>query len=442
MIIAAALIMVMLAGSYLLLQNSGIQTIIIQKITHQLSLRSNAKITIGKVDFDFFNTFSLHDVLILGEENDTILFTSTVIAKIDTLKIQQKRIHFRDLLFYENSISVSRNDSNRLNVVSVFELFKNEKKDTVNFWSINCNQFNFDKSEFTYQNKTAENSKHLYFNKLNVNISDFYNYADSVAFKLNNLTLRHDSTLNVKKFAAEVYITKNKIRIDSLNIRTDNSEINNSSLLMQVGNNDSVFNRNMRFDVRFDKSTINVSELGLLIPSIHEIDETIEMSGRIYGNLNDLKGKDLLLRSGKRTSAAFDFYVNGIQDIETMYLFIDLKRLQTTMQDISNFEIISNGKNYSIRFPEQLYNAGLLTYTGNFSGFLSDFVSFGTLSSKMGIIKTDVSVIPKADGVYSYRGKITTRDFDLGNLLSMENVGNITFSGNVDGDYRLSLIHI
>jgi hypothetical protein len=96
------------------------------------------------------------------------------------------------------------------------------------------------------------------------------------------------------------------------------------------------------------------------------------------------------------------------------------------MRDISNFELISNGQNMQLQFPEQLYNAGLLSYRGNFSGFISDFVSFGTLRSKMGIIKTDVSVVPKKDGLYTYRGKVTTKDFELGDLLAMENLGKIT----------------
>ena len=57
-IIAAALIMAVLAGGYLLLQNSAVQTYIIGKITEQLSRRTNSKISIGKVDFTFFNPFT------------------------------------------------------------------------------------------------------------------------------------------------------------------------------------------------------------------------------------------------------------------------------------------------------------------------------------------------------------------------------------------------
>ncbi len=428
----------MLSGSYLLLHTSVVQTFVVKKITQQLSLRSDANISIGKVDVDFFNTLILKDVLVSGSKNDTILYTNTVWAKIDTLRIRKKNIHISELLFDENKIFVSRNDSNQFNVSAVFEIFKNEKKDTLNFWTINCSQFNFERSEFKYQNLNIEDQRRFYFNQMSIGITDFYNHADSTFFKLNKVTFNNDNTLFVKNFSADVYITKSKVQIDSLHVETEKSEINNTSFLMRVGKNDSIFNKNLQFDVSFDKSIVNVAELGLMIPSLKEMNETVELSGRIYGSLDDLKGKDLYLKSGRNTTASFDFYINGIEDIETMYLFIDLKNLQTTMQDISNFEIISEGKNFQLQFPEPLYNAGILSYTGNFSGFLSDFVSFGTLKSKMGIIKTDVSVVPKEDGLYSYQGKITTNDFDLGSLLSLENLGKITFNGNVDGDYRFS----
>jgi len=91
-IIVAALLMSVLAGSYLLLQNSGVQTYIIRKITEQLSLKTNAKVSIEKVDFVFFNQIVLNNVLVAGPNNDTIFYTGAILAKIDTLKISEHRI--------------------------------------------------------------------------------------------------------------------------------------------------------------------------------------------------------------------------------------------------------------------------------------------------------------------------------------------------------------
>ena len=438
MIIAAALIMAMLAGSYILLQNSAVQTYIIGKITEQFSRKTNAKISVGKVNFSFFNRVVLNDVLIAGPNNDTIFYSGLVSARIDTFKISEHRISFNELSFEENKISITRDSTNRFNFSFIPDSLRNEKKDTSIFWNINCNQFNFQNSDIVFKNQKSVNTRQFFIHQMNLNVSDFSNYADSTSFKINNLTLNYNNYLYINQLSTNVTVTKSKIELDSLSLNSNKSEINDLSLILQVGENETVLNRNMIFDVQLSKSNINLTELAEIIPPFKEIEESIEVSGRIYGNLKDIKGKDLILTTGENTNANFDFYINGVEDIETMYLFLDLKQLETTVSDINNFTIVSNGKEIKKNIPESLYNSGLLNYKGNFSGFLSDFVTFGTLKSSMGVIKTDVSVIPKKDGVYSYRGKITTTDFNLGNLLKTKNIGRISFNGNADGDYQLS----
>ena len=430
--------MAMLAGSYLLLQNSGVQTYIIKRITHELSLRTGAKISIGKVDVAFFKRIDLNDVLIAGPENDTIFFTRLVSAKIDTLNFRQRKIAFSELSFLENIISIEYDTINRFNFNFILDSLRSEKKDTSIYWDILCNEFIFNKSRFTFNNNDDENEKHFFIDQMDLNISGFSNFADSTAFKINNLKLNYNNTVTINQFQADISIAKGNISVNRMNMKTGNSEVNDLNLLLQMGENETVLNKNINFDVQLTKSTIKIAELSELFPALREMEQTIEISGRIYGNLNDIKGKDLILSTGAKTNAAFDFYVNGIEDIETMYLFLDLKQFETNINDVKNFSLIKDGKKLQLKIPDFLFDSGAFSFKGNFSGFLSDFVTFGTLKSKWGIVKTDISVIPKKDGIYSYRGKISTSNFDLGKLFKTENIGKITFSGNADGDFKFS----
>ncbi len=80
----------------------------------------------------------------------------------------------------------------------------------------------------------------------------------------------------------------------------------------------------------------------------------------------------------------------------------------------------------------------MLSFNGNFSGFLSDFVTYGTLKSKLGTIKTDLSLIPSENNSFQYNGRITTSDFQLGKFLNSQTIGNVSFNGEVDGSYKIS----
>ncbi len=433
-----ALLMAMLAGSYLLLQNSRVQTYIITKITEQLSLKAGAKISVGKVDIVFFNQLELNNVLLAGPDNDTIFYTQLISAKIDTLNFRKHKITFSELSFLENQISISRDSENKYNFSFILDSLRTEKKDSAIYWKINCNNFKFNNSQFDFKSFEREKEKHFFINQMDIDVSGFSNFTDSTAFKINNLKLNYNNAITIENLSADLTIVNGNISVKELNMKTGKSEINDLSLLLKIGENETVLNNSMDFDLQLSKSTIKIAELSEFFPALREMEQAIEISGRIYGNLSDIKGKDLVLRAGSNTNAEFDFYINGIQDIETMYLFLDLKQLETAITDISDFSIVKNGKKIQLKIPESLYDSGIFSFQGNFSGFLSDFVTFGTLKSNWGTIKTDVSVIPKKDGIYSYNGRVSTNEFNLGKLLKSNDIGNITFSGNADGDFKIS----
>ncbi len=427
----------LLAGSYLLLQNSKIQTFIIQRITTNLSRKTNAHISIGKVDFAFFNKLVLRDVLVAGTENDTIFYTNLVSAEIDSLKFKEHRLALGEINFNNNRISLTRDSLNQFNFSFILDSLRSESNDTSTvFWNIECNSFGFHDSEIGFTQQQTEQYTHFFVHQLNLSVSDIVNFADSTAFKINDLNLNYNNQVQINRLSANVTATSRKIEITGLNMESDHSVVNNLNMMVEAGKNEIMLNEKMDFDFTLEKSMISIAELSGLIPSLVGMDENIEVSGRIYGNIHDLKGKGVTLRTGEITNATFDFYVNGIEDPETMYLFLELKNLETTIKDIKNFEIVRNGKPLRYKIPEPIYQSGLLSFTGNFSGFLSDFVTFGTLKSQMGTIKTDVSVIPKADGLIAYKGKISTTDFDIGRLFKLKNIGRMTFNGQANGDYK------
>ncbi len=438
MIIAAALAMALVASGYIVLQLSSVQTYIIRQITENLSRKTGAKISVGKVDFRFFNLLVLQNVLVADAENDTIFYTDLVAAEIDSLSFKKQNIVLSELNFNNNQINISRDSLNRFNFSFIIDSLQTEKAGTTTgFWKIRCNHFGFHDSKLGVTNFGNFETKHLFVNDLNLSISGFENFADSTVFNLDNVNLNYNNQIKITSLAAKVAVGPKSITLSEVNLQSDKSTVNNLNLHVKTYENEVFLDMNSDFEVSIEPSNINLSELAELIPALKGMDENIGISGNIYGTIHDLKGKDLTLLTGEKTIAVLDFYVNGIDNPETMYLFFDLKRLETTLADISDFTILKNGRPVKYNFPYFLYQSGLLSYKGNFSGFLSDFVSFGTLTSKMGTIKTDVSVMPKADGLIAYKGKISTTDFNIGSLFKIDDLGRLTFNGEANGDYRI-----
>ncbi len=426
------MIFVIVTGSFFAIQSSVVQTFILKKITDKLSSQLNATISIGKIDIEFFDKVILNDVLVEGNHSDTILYTQFISANLDSLKIKKHRIIINELNFENSLVELELDSTNRYNFLYLLDSLQTDGN-TSEFWKISCKTFGFNNTRISYKNFATKKDDDFDIFDLDLNISGFENYTNSMRFTINSLSFNDGKKLFLNTFSANIAATGDSIAIENLNMKSKYSEINNSNLYVQLKNNAG---KKTNIDFRLKKSKISFLELSELIPSLHGMNDAVSISGRVYGNIDDLKGKNIVLKTEKNTHAVLDFYLNGINNPETMYLFFDLKQSETTFTDISNMRLPKKSGIQFIEFPESFYNAGKLRFNGNFSGFLTDFVAFGTLESKMGTLTTDLSLIPNKNGIITYRGNISTSNFNLGELLNDSIFGNVTFKGKTDGSFN------
>ncbi|HKI90028.1 MAG TPA: hypothetical protein VKA38_13445, partial [Draconibacterium sp.] len=427
--------MALLSGSYLALQNTRVQTYFTQILARQLSKQINSKISIGKVDIAFFNKIILDDVLVEGQKNDTLFFAQHLAASIDSIKYRKKKIFINRLSFQNSKINIERDSANHFNFSFILDSLQTTNKDTTSFWQINCNNFEFQQSNIAYNDIFTRKKDQFFIHNFNFDVSEFSQQRDSTRFKINNLTLNDGKRLFLNRLKANVVYNKNKIELNDFNLATQRSEINNAKLTVDLKGEETE-TKQTSIDARFSDSKVSFYEVAELVPALKGMDQVVNCSGQIYGTINDLKGKNIVLTTGQNTSAKFDFYINDLKNPKNMYLFVDLKESETSFTDISEIKLPMQMPFRYFNFPKSFYEAGLLSYKGNFSGFLSDFVTFGTFSSQMGILTTDVSVIPEKDGSVSYQGKVVTSDFQLGDLFQNDKLGSLTFNGNVDGNFN------
>src|SRR6185295_707230 len=74
-----------------------------------------------------------------------------------------------------------------------------------------------------------------------------------------------------------------------------------------------------------------------------------------------------------------------------------------------------------------------LNFNGSFTGFIRDFVTYGTINTNLGTIKSDLNMKLPVGNEPVYSGKIATSEFQLGSLLGESSLGLISFDGDVKG---------
>lgn len=425
----------MLAGAgWWTLQSSKVQTYLTNRLAAHFSARTGANISIGRVDIAFFNKLVFEDVLVEDRDADTLLFVRSVSAKIDTLKIRKRRIALNSLTLESSRINISRDTAGTFNFMFLAEALKNPDKDK-NQWQYSCNRFDFTDAAVGFYDEKTEIPRQINIKDFYVHVSGFRFADDSLSMNINELTLNDGKNFVLTGLNSLFAVSKNRIEFTGFSASTSYSQINDSKFTIELPGREADFWQSVKLNFTFSPSRISFYDVSLLVPGLSGMDQVIDISGQVHGNLANLNGRDLMLSTGEKTEAVLDFYVNDLTNTETMYLFLDLKNARTSFDDLSRIKLPGNGKPRYLKFPETLYKAGEVTYKGNFTGFLTDFVAYGTLNSRMGRISTDLSVVPGGGRHVTYRGKIATRNFRLGELMKNEHVGMITANGTVDGTF-------
>ncbi|MEO6904776.1 MAG: translocation/assembly module TamB domain-containing protein, partial [Ginsengibacter sp.] len=76
---------------------------------------------------------------------------------------------------------------------------------------------------------------------------------------------------------------------------------------------------------------------------------------------------------------------------------------------------------------------GNIIFSGSYTGYIRDFVTYGTLATDIGTLQTDLHMKVPANGRAVYEGKVSTTNFQLGKFIDNPNIKNIVFDGKING---------
>ena len=108
-----------------------------------------------------------------------------------------------------------------------------------------------------------------------------------------------------------------------------------------------------------------------------------------------------------------------------------LTALKTNAKD---FDKIKKQSQSAIKIPEVLYKLGNISFNGSFTGFTTDFVTYGKIGTEAGTISTDISLRPEGRNTFRIKGLVKGSNVDLGLLTDKSEIlGKLSMETEVDG---------
>ncbi|WP_152616830.1 translocation/assembly module TamB domain-containing protein [Flavihumibacter solisilvae] len=269
---------------------------------------------------------------------------------------------------------------------------------------------------------------HFLWGKINSKFTDVKLVNDTFSGAINLSTLER-SGFEVKQLKANVRFHPEAMEFAKLDIRTNKSRLRNFFAMRYDSFDDmSQFIEKVRMEGAFEDALIHSDDIAYFAPQLAKWDKRISISGKIKGSVNNLSGKKLVAKAGQNTYLVGDFDLTGLPDLDRTFLDFTANDFRTTYEDVKKLIPELAG----ITEPK-LDELQYLRFQGNFTGFLKDFVTYGTIETALGTIRTDVNMKLPDKGPQVYKGTIRTEDFDIGKFLNDRNMGKLAFEGDIRG---------
>lgn len=424
------------------LQFKPVQTFAAKKAASYLSKELNTTIKIDGLYVKPFKSVVLEGLLVLDLQKDTLAHFPKFLVDLNKLSLEERILDVNTVQVNNGSFFLKDNQDGSSNLDFIIDYFdspapvkkKKKKKFQFVFDRIILNNVNF-----KYKNLRVDttiqgvNFDDIDVTKLN-GIFEKLNTKDHVLqSNIKNLTLREKSGFYLKNLSALTTIDTNAIELKNLMLVTNKTRLSDYFQMKFTKMKDfNDFVNKVRMSANFKNSHISSSDIAYFTPALKKMKLEIDVDGKITGLVNNLKARNLSLKTGKATYIKGDFSLKGLPNWEETFMDMKIELAGTNKKDLDEILTDITGKKVK-SIPAIVNKFGNVNFNGSFTGFQNDFIAYGEFKTKLGRLKSDVNMKIDGKGNPSYTGNVKTYDFNLGELLGEKSLGSITSALYVKG---------
>ena len=210
MILVGIILLVPTFGS-LILRIPEVQTFMVKRILSHFSEKLQSTMTLGRIEYSFFNKLSIYDLLVKDQNNDTLLYSQKISAGINVLNLSGNILKLGHIELVEPSIALITDSSGMMNLKWYLELFGSSKDTTSRSGNkFLVNQITINEGRFRLLNMTGPETKikidfnNLLLSGINGEIEDISVLNDSINFRINELRFSESSGFLVRSMNSQV----------------------------------------------------------------------------------------------------------------------------------------------------------------------------------------------------------------------------------------------
>ena len=431
--------LIILAAIFMIsLRSPSMQTWLFEKFSSRFSKNNELELSAGHIRFTFFNHIEVSDLLLKDNTADTLFFSPRVRAAIRKIKPGEKIFRLGRIGIEKPVIKLQPDTNDVLNLAYFTQLLANEDT-SKSIKSLSITRIHIDDGRLVHRSGSRPDTSATFdihnfsLSGINLRVDDLKLTRQDTELRITDLSFTEEKGFELKNLFSEVHIEKGRYRLYDLTIRTANSFINSqlTGLDMKGTNGDFVFTRDADLQLELQSSLVSFSDLAHFYLPFKGMEKEIMLSGNINGPIEEINGRDVILSYSDSTMLICDFDLSGLPDINNTFMFIRVGTLTTSTHEIAGLEIPGMGR---IDPGDELRHLGAISFSGNFTGFTRDFVTYGTLNTELGSLSTDILFRPDTSDTFYFKGSLLAQDIKMGEVLRREDIlGSLSASLEVEG---------
>lgn len=371
---------------------------------------------------------------------DMMVYLQQLDVNMEKMDLEKKEIFIKDINMIQPLFSQADFDGKKPAVPNLSSIMDNIP--VVNAfrwnqsgWKIKLGKLNIIDGSFINNKKTERapytdhfDGQHIGFSGINGNLSNVTFINDTLQADI-DLRGKERSGLDIKKFESHMRFTPILMEFQRLDLQTNKSKLGDYySMRYNSFNKDmGKFINSVTLEANFKESILNTDDLAIFSPSLRDMKRVFYFEGNAKGTVDNFSARKMKIRTGN-TFLDGDLSMRGLPDIKTTFIDLRSRKFNTNYNEL--VAIIPSLK--KVQTPA-LSKLGNISYAGNFTGFINDFVAFGNINTNLGNITADLNMKLPEDGAALYSGNINTAGFNLGSFVNDKNFGTIAINGAIKG---------
>ena len=391
----------------------------------------------------FFNRVILNHVLLKDQARDTLLYADRITATTKKISLRAKRLHLSKIKLEHSLIRIAIDSGQVSNIQHLIQGVRQQPDTSSSKWDFAVRNIKITDSRFKLENPYSQtviphgiNFSDISLDKMDLDVRDLTLASDTVKFSVIHATFHEKTGFVAEEFAADFTIHRQLLDFANVSIRNQQSRLFANQVHFEFRDfkdfaEGGVWSK-VKVIIDLEDSHLHVRDLGYFTERFYGVEEEVNLSGKLYGKFNNLKGRNIRINYHNYLTFSGNFDLNGMPDYQQTYMFFDLQDLTADIGLIKKYGI--PGMSDTIEISDNIAKLGKIYYRGKFIGFINDFVSNGKLITDLGQVSTDISIQPEQGDKTSFHGQLKTVGFDLGELAGIpETLGAISMNAKVNG---------